>query len=111
MTGVRLRGPPSREIAALNTIPHRDAGRTCCSALLFPLMRDTQLAAESIRLTAVRQLSPAARVRHALELSEWARSLALAGLRARHPACGEIELVELLLGTCLSPAANRRERR
>jgi hypothetical protein len=74
-------------------------------------MRDTPLAAESIRLTAVRHTKPAVRVRQALELSEWARSLALTGLKERHPGFSEFELVELLLGTQLAPAANPRERR
>lgn len=61
-------------------------------------MRDTLLAAESIRLTAVRRMTSADRIRQAFELSEWARMLALTGLRQRHPACSERELVDLLIG-------------
>jgi len=79
------------------------AGRRSRVVVLFsgpgPLpVRDTLLAAESVRLTAVRRMAPADRVRQAFELSEWARMLALTGLRQRHPACSELELVELLLG-------------
>jgi hypothetical protein len=74
-------------------------------------MRDTQLAAESIRLTAIRRMTPAARVRQAFEFSEWARNLALAGLRERHPACSDFELVELLAGTRVARSASPRGRR
>lgn len=81
------------------------------SNLQPPLMRDTRLAAESIRLTAIRRMAPEARVRQALELSEWARSLALAGLRERHPAHSERELVELWLDTRMDRPASPRRRR
>jgi len=64
----------------------------------IPLMRDTEPGAENVRLAAIRRMTPAERVRQALELSEWAKNLALAGLRERHPACSEVELVALLLG-------------
>ena len=74
-------------------------------------MRDTPLVAESVRLAAVRRVAPAARVRQALELSEWARKLALAALQQRHPELDELELVELLLGAQLAPPAKLRERR
>ena len=74
------------------------------------LMRDTHLAAEIVRLMAVRRMEPAARLRQAFELSEWARSLALAGLKERHPDCSEFELIEILLGTRLLPAASPRVR-
>jgi hypothetical protein len=73
-------------------------------------MRDTQLEAEAMRLAAIRRMAPGARVRQSLEFSEWTRSLALAGLRQRHPECSELELVELLLGTRLVPRTNSRER-
>ena len=69
-------------------------------------MRDTHLDAEYVRLMAVRRMEPAARLRQAFELSEWARSLALAQLKERHPGCSEFELVEMLLGTKLVPAAS-----
>jgi hypothetical protein len=73
-------------------------------------MRDTLLAAQTIRLTAVRRMAPAERVRHALELSEWARGLALAGLRERHPGCSEVELVELGFASHVTRAAQFRHR-
>ena len=62
-------------------------------------MRDTEPAAESIRVTAVRRLPPAVRMRQALDLSEWARKLAMAGLRERHPASSDLELAERLRDT------------
>ena len=73
-------------------------------------MRDTLPSAESVRLTAIRRMAPAERVRQAFELSEWARNLALAGLRERHPACSEGELVALLLGARLGRAVHPRSR-
>jgi hypothetical protein len=69
-------------------------------------MRDTEPGAENVRLMAIRRMAPAERVRQALELSEWARNLSLAGLRERHPDSSEFELVELLLGVRLVRAVH-----
>jgi hypothetical protein len=71
-------------------------------------MRDTHPSAENVRLTAIRRMAPAERVRQALELSEWARTLALAGLRARHPGCTEAELIIRLVGADMKSAAPHR---
>lgn len=73
-------------------------------------MRDTTMAAEQVRLAAVRRLAPAERLRQMFELSESARRLALSGLRARHPDRTDVELVEILLGERLVPDAHRSHR-
>jgi hypothetical protein len=88
--------------------PLSDKLATPVPSSYFP-HRDTQLAAESVRLTAIRRISLATRVRRALDLSEWARGLARAALRERHPHRSDLELVELLLGVELVPAANSRK--
>lgn len=74
-------------------------------------MRDTTAAAERVRLAAIGKLQPSERLRQVFELSEFARRLALAGLRARHPECTDLELVELYAGTRLVPPAARRPHR
>ena len=66
-------------------------------------MPDTTPAAEAVRLAAIRRLDPAARLRQAFELSEWARALALVRLRQVYPGRTELELVERLLGRSLVP--------
>ena len=73
-------------------------------------MRDTTKAADELRLGVIRRMAPTTRLRQAFELSEWARSLAFTGLKARHPGCSDFELVEMLLGTRLLPAASPGER-
>ena len=70
-------------------------------------MRDTTVAAEQVRLAAIRAMPPAQRLRQAIELSERARAIALAAMRERHPGRSDLELVELLLGQQLIPAAAR----
>ena len=71
---------------------------------------DTSLAAESIRLAAVRSAEPAERLRQVFELSDLVRRLALAGLRERHPGEADTQLIELFLGTRLLPPATRPPR-
>lgn len=44
-----------------------------------------------------RRLGPAGRVRLAIEISEDIRRVALAGLKARHPALGAAELRRILV--------------
>ena len=73
-------------------------------------MRDTTMAAEQVRLAAVRRLAPAERLRQMFALSESVRRLALSGLRARHPDRTDVELVEILLGERLVPDAHRTPR-
>lgn len=70
-------------------------------------MRDTLLAAEQVRLAAVRRMEPADRLRQALDLSEFARRLALDGLRERHPDRTDLDLIEIVLARRLVPAATR----
>jgi hypothetical protein len=66
-------------------------------------MHDTTLAAEQVRLAALRRMAPAERLRQALALSESVRRLTLAGLRTRYPDRTDFELVELVLGERLRP--------
>lgn len=73
-------------------------------------MGDTTLAAEEVRLAAVRRLEPAERLRQAFELSEAVRRLALAGLRERHPERTDVELIEMLVGSRLVPTVTRPTR-
>jgi hypothetical protein len=73
-------------------------------------MDDTTLAAEEVRLAAVRRLEPAERFRQAFEWSEAVRRLALAGLRARHPERTNVELIEMLVGSGLVPTVTRQTR-
>jgi hypothetical protein len=61
-------------------------------------MRDTTGDAEHVRLTAIRAMSPADRLRQAIELSEAARRLAVAGLRARYPGLSEAEIAAMYAG-------------
>jgi hypothetical protein len=55
-------------------------------------MRDTSPAAAELQLHRQRTMSGEARLRLAIEMSEAARALALAGLRARHPAWTDRQL-------------------
>jgi len=73
-------------------------------------MRDITSAAEQVYLEAIRRQEPSDRLRQALAFSEWARSLALAGLAERFPERTQLELVEILLGTTLLPVAARPPR-
>jgi hypothetical protein len=50
---------------------------------------DTSLEAASVQLEAYRCMTPQARLRAALELTEVARSLLTAGVRKRHPEYDE----------------------
>lgn len=53
--------------------------------------------ADELALKALRAMTPAARLHLALELSETARQLALAGARARLPGATEAELCRELI--------------
>jgi hypothetical protein len=71
-------------------------------------MKDTRPEAAAIVREAMRRTAPADRVRQALVLSEQMRTLSLATLRRHHPALSTLQLVELLSGETLIPAAARR---
>lgn len=59
--------------------------------------RDTTQSAAAIQDDIHRQLSPADRLRMAIEMSEFARSLSRAGLRSRRPELTDSQLdVEML---------------
>jgi hypothetical protein len=59
--------------------------------------RDTTPAAAAIQQEAYRRLGPAGRFRVAMELSDFTRSLAEAGLRRRHPEMSSEEITRLLV--------------
>jgi len=73
-------------------------------------MRDTSAAAERVRLAAIRAMTPAQRLRQALDLSETTRQLAIVGLRQRYPDLTVVELVELYAGHRILPDVARRAR-
>jgi hypothetical protein len=54
--------------------------------------RDKTLAASELQHEIHRRFSPAERLRMAMEMSEFARSLSRAGLRSRRPELTEAEL-------------------
>jgi hypothetical protein len=59
--------------------------------------RDTTAAAADLQDEIHRRFSPADRLRMAIEMSEFARSLSRAGLRARRPELSESELDDEML--------------
>ena len=77
---------------------------------------DTRAEARAVQLIAYRAMGPARRLAAAFEMSQEARQIAVAGMRARHPdwsdAAIEHAVVELMLGRRLAqliePAAPRR---
>ena len=64
-------------------------------ALMHP--RDTTAAAAQLQEEIHRQLDPSERLRMAMEMSEFARSLSKAGLRARRPELTQDEANEEML--------------
>jgi hypothetical protein len=76
--------------------------------------RDTSAAARRVQLEALRRLDGPTRLRMALEMSDEARDVCLAGIRHRHPdwtdAAVRRELLRLLLGRELSSVVLRRLR-
>jgi hypothetical protein len=67
---------------------------------------DTSAQAREIQLAIYRQMLPGRRVALALELSQEARALTIAGIRARHPEWSDVQVAEAcrkrLLGTDLA---------
>ena len=61
------------------------------------LPRDTTAAAHDVQLRWLRQLTPAARVELAVEMSEDTRTVARAGILARHPEYSAADLAFALL--------------
>lgn len=59
--------------------------------------RDTSAAAAELQDAIHRRFTPAERLRMAIEMSEFARSLSKAGLRSRQPDLSESELDRELL--------------
>ena len=69
---------------------------------------DTTPAAETIRFERYARMSPAEKASRVVELTRTACTLALAGLRARHPAADEAELLLRLAVLRLGPETVRR---
>jgi hypothetical protein len=71
--------------------------------------RDTAAAAREVQLAALRALGPARRVELALEMSEQARAVSLAGVMAREPELSleqaRARLLRRILGAALFDAA------
>ena len=58
---------------------------------------DTSPEAEAIQLEIFRRMTPAQRLKLALEMSDSMRNVALAGLRTRRPDLDEMELLRELM--------------
>jgi hypothetical protein len=67
------------------------------------LASDTSAEAEALQVKAWRAMTPTQIARLVDDLSSAARALALAGLRERHPAATELELVARLAEITLGP--------
>ena len=63
--------------------------------------QDTSTAARKAQYDAYRRMKPSERVRLAAQMSEDARRITTAGLRARHPELGEAAIHDALLRTLL----------
>jgi hypothetical protein len=59
--------------------------------------RDTSLKAAALQAEIHRRMEPAERLRIAIEMSEFARSLTRAGLKAQHPEYDEAQLDAAML--------------
>ena len=71
-------------------------------------MRDTAPEQERRYYELLAAAAPVARLRRAISLSRTVRQLALAGLRARHPAADDLELRARLAGLLYGRAAAAR---
>lgn len=74
------------------------------------MANDTSTTAREAQYAAYRRMDPAERVRVAVRMSEDARSVAEAGLSARHPELSKAELHEAQLRTTLGDAVYARIR-
>ena len=76
-------------------------------ANLYAMASDTSPEAAAVQAEIFRRMTPAERVRVALEMSDSIRNLALAGLRSRHPEMTEEqlkwELMRLMYGFVPKP--------
>lgn len=67
--------------------------------------RDTSVEADAVQIDAYRRMTPGARLRVALELTELSRRLVSAGVRRRHPEYSDEEVrlaaIRLWLGEAL----------
>jgi hypothetical protein len=78
--------------------------------MIGTMASDTSNEAREAQYAAYRRMAPAERVQLAARMSEDARSIAKAGLSARHPELSEAELHEAHLRTLLGNAVYVRMR-
>ena len=71
-------------------------------------MGDTTKAAERARLTAIRAIAPAQRLRNMFDHSEFVRRLAMAGMRRRTAVVVEVELAPRVSQERLDNAPSQR---
>jgi len=71
--------------------------------LIKTLAEDTQPAAEAVLIELLRKASPARKIALMLDANRTARELAVAGLRARHPADSAAQLRRRLADLWLGP--------
>jgi hypothetical protein len=92
---------PQEEVAASACLPSALAPHRRLRPHEIPhptLAADTDPAAERVQLAIYRDMAPAQKLQLVLEGIQLSRDLALAGLRARHPAAGPAELRRRLYG-------------
>ena len=70
--------------------------------------QDTDSGARAVQLTFYRMIGPHARVALALEMSEQARAVSEAGVRARHPAYSDEQVKHAVLRLVLGDELYRR---
>ena len=80
--------------------------RWCYDEAVIP--RDTAPEAAAAQIEAYRRMTPEARLRAALELTEMSRRLVADGIRARHPEYTPEQVRFAMLRVWLSPAVFRR---
>lgn len=73
-------------------------------------LRDTASAARRVQLDVLRRLGPARRLELACEMSEEARAVTMAGIRARHPGVSDQEATDRLIQILLGPELAERVR-
>ena len=69
-------------------------------------MQDTSPEAADIQAEIYRRMTPERRFELAWEMSQFAREFSLAGIRSRHPALSETEVMQAYVRDVLLPAAD-----
>ena len=69
---------------------------------------DVSQVARALQTTIHQKLTPAERLLGAMEMSDFARKLAEAGVRARHPASTDAEIHRILIETLYGSRSSQR---